>query len=568
MLATLVCCQEEKEAAPAATEMIVLRTRIAPREEGQRLAPELAAVLRVGGRYRGTTLAGDAVLDIAGQPALRDPARWGGDRERVVVARFAKPPEFDAIDELVVVGKEQAPEGKALGPFAIMFRIPDRPVVVARKAGGIGREDLQALLAAPGVEYVEPNYRYRLLGTPSDYDPQRIWGLANCKAPSAWETVTESDVVVAVLDTGIDYRHPDLARSMWTNRVEQEGERGKDDDGNGYVDDIHGFDFYSWVGDPRDSNGHGTHCAGTIGAVGDNDPQSVVGVLWRSRLMACQVFSSGGNFTSGARVAAAIDYAVKNGAKILNCSFGGPNLADPIRKAVQDAGKAGVLVVAGAGNRVDPKDELDNDRKPLFPASYTFDNVVAVLAIDEHEKLAKGSHYGEKSVDLGAPGVNIMSTWTGNSYRVKPFGTSFATPHVSGALAMVWGLPAHRTKGATAIKALLLANVRKLADLDDRCVTEGTLDLDFLAPAANRTVWNGRLRTDHAALGGETTGTVIVTDDGRVLELDLADDPKLSKLAVRLHGSRVTVRGRLEVRKGVEVPKRRIITVESLAAAD
>ena len=263
---------------------------------------------------------------------------------------------------------------------------------------------------------VEPNYRVRIAGVPDDPLFAQMWGLnntgqtggtedADIDAPEAWDVATgvpeTSDVIVAIIDTGIDYLHPDLAENVWVNAGEIGG-NNIDDDGNGYVDDVYGYDFFQEDSDPSDTHGHGTHCAGTIGAVGDNE-LGVTGVNWRCKLMGLRFIGSSGGGNLGDAIEA-IKYAVDNGAKILSCSWGGDGYSESLKAAIINARDRGVLFVAAAGNG-----GRNNDSEPFYPASYKLSNVISVAATNHIDTLAGFSCYGAESVHVGAPGVNILS---------------------------------------------------------------------------------------------------------------------------------------------------------------
>ncbi len=359
---------------------------------------------------------------------------------------------------------------------------------------------ISACAESEAVEVIEPNFivsiprpitpvpeaaRERALAgraaaqaNPDDPRVPELWGVVNSRAVDAWASGhTTSPIVVAVIDTGVDYNHEDLSGNIWTNSGEIPN-NNHDDDGNGFDDDIHGFDFVNNDGDPDDDNLHGTHCAGTIGAVGNNSA-GVVGVTWKVQIMAVKFLDENGfgNLNNAVR---AIDYARENGAKVMNNSWGfltdqPPSVA--LREAIERARDAGVLFIAAAGNE---SNNNDGSRK-AYPASYETENVIAVAAIDEEERRASFSNFGATSVDLGAPGVDILSTFPNDAYRFLD-GTSMATPHVAGAAALVLGHPAHASKSWDQIKALLLDNARPIPALSGITVTDGTLDLSFLGP--------------------------------------------------------------------------------------
>ena len=275
----------------------------------------------------------------------------------------------------------------------------------------------------PAVESVEPNYLRWVTSVPNDALFTNLWGLQNngqlvngvtgtagadTRFIAAWGLARPSTnpVVVAVIDTGVDYTHPDLAGNMWTNPGEIPG-NGLDDDGDGYVDDYYGYDFADNLPDPADSGFHGTHVAGTIAAIGNNQ-LGVIGVDYQARIMALRASSDGDSFASSA-IIEAIQYAIlmKNrGVRIaaINESFGGGGSSSPEIAAMQAAGAAGIVFCVAAGN-----DAANNDTTPTYPASYRLSNMIVVAATDQNDALASFSDYGASTVDLGAPGVNILS---------------------------------------------------------------------------------------------------------------------------------------------------------------
>ncbi|MGE0725573.1 MAG: S8 family serine peptidase, partial [Alphaproteobacteria bacterium] len=345
----------------------------------------------------------------------------------------------------------------------------------------------------PGVAHVQPNYEISVSATSNDPYLPNLWGLnntgqvygytggstplsgtpdADIDAPQAWDTRTDAPLVVAVIDTGVDYTHPDLDANVWTNPGEVAG-NGVDDDGNGYVDDVHGWDFVNNDANPIDDHGHGTHVAGTIGAEGDNGI-GIAGIAWSVEIMALKFLNaSGSGFTSGA--IAALNYAVANGAKISNNSWGGGDYSQALKDAIDAAGAADHLFVAAAGNN-----GRDIDALPAYPAAYDAANVISVAATDDEDKLASFSNYGAVNADLAAPGVSILSTYRGGYGFMN--GTSMATPHVTGAAALVWAENPSLT--AVEVKQILLDTVDPLAALAGKVATGGRLNLDAALAAA------------------------------------------------------------------------------------
>jgi subtilisin family serine protease len=297
-------------------------------------------------------------------------------------------------------------------------------------------ESLDQVLAAyrsrADVEYAEPNPIISACVTPNDPSYADQWALSKIHAAEAWDTCRgSSEVVVAVLDTGADYNHPDLQGNLWTNEAERVGLPWVDDDDNGYVDDIRGYNFVAYTGDPRDDHGHGTAITGVIAAVGNNGTDTA-GVCWAVRIMPVKVLGADGEGTAADAVPA-IYYAVANGADIISGSWGGAEASNALRDAMAYAHAEGVVVVAAAGN--------SGSGDPYFPAAYP--EVISVAATDSNDQRWYLSNYGDW-VDLAAPGRDIVSlyaTLPGPATRAgvvrRMSGTSLAAPHVSGACALL-----------------------------------------------------------------------------------------------------------------------------------
>jgi subtilisin family serine protease/subtilisin-like proprotein convertase family protein len=336
--------------------------------------------------------------------------------------------------------------------------------------------DVDAVIAQlrqdPAVAYAERNYIVHAVATPNDPRFPELYGLhntgqtggtadADIDAVEAWDnSVGSSDIVVGVVDTGVDYTHEDLAANMWVNPAEIPG-NGVDDDGNGVIDDVHGFNAITQSGDPMDDHDHGSHCSGTIGAVGGNGI-GVAGVNWEVQIMALKFLSAGGSGTLEDAIEA-IDYSVAQrnagvNLRVLSNSWSGGGFSQALLDSIESANAAGILFVAAAGNAAN-----DNDVNPTFPASYEATNVVAVAATDHNDQLADFSSFGATSVDLGAPGVDVLSTTIGNTYSVFS-GTSMATPHVAGVAALV--LSANDTLTVEELKDALLTSGDPIPALD------------------------------------------------------------------------------------------------------
>lgn len=330
-----------------------------------------------------------------------------------------------------------------LGSY-IKASIPGQNIVVIKRPVFETQSNvIKSLSENPAVDIVEPNYIYTINRAPNDPKYGQLWGLKNIGqldserkagvagtdigAEEAWDITTGSkDVIVAVIDTGVDYNHPDLKDNMWTNDAELNGKPGVDDDGNGIVDDIYGANFESSnpTGSPMDDHGHGSHCSGTIGATG-NDGKGIVGVAWNVRIMGIKFLSASG---SGSLEGAlkGIDYATKMGARILSNSWGGGGYSETLKQAIERSNAAGALFVAAAGN-----ESNNNDANPTYPATYDVPNVLSVAAVDNRGQIASFSNYGKNKVHVGAPGVNVYSSIINGGYDSWS-GTSMATPHVSG----------------------------------------------------------------------------------------------------------------------------------------
>ncbi|MDD5706350.1 MAG: S8 family serine peptidase [Kiritimatiellae bacterium] len=343
------------------------------------------------------------------------------------------------------------------------------------------------------VRYVEPNYRARALLTPNDPAfPAQLWGLGPnaIGAEAAWDVTTGSgEIVVAVIDTGISRTHKDLEANIWTNPGEIPG-NSIDDDDNGYVDDVHGWDFVNDDNDPTDDHGHGTHCAGTIGAVGNN-ATGIVGVCWQVQLVGVKGLSASGMGWND-QLALCIEYvAWFNGQDgrprihLSNNSWGGGGESQAMQDAIELARQAGQLFMAAAGN-----DGMDNDIYPSFPSNYTNDNIIAVASLAQGTPMTRSdfSNYGQVTVDLGAPGSAIYSCSHDNDsgYLTKS-GTSMATPHVAGAAALLWSHAPDMLYGG--IRDALLDAARLTANqipsLQGKCVTGGRLYLPSALAALN-----------------------------------------------------------------------------------
>jgi Subtilase family/Bacterial Ig domain/Fervidolysin N-terminal prodomain/F5/8 type C domain len=333
----------------------------------------------------------------------------------------------------------------------------------------------------PDVLAVQPNYTRHIIGQAAPpNDPYwldgSLWGLNKIQAQLAWTNYSSGDgsVVIADIDTGIDYTHPDLAANVWRNPAEIPG-NGIDDDGDGYVDDVYGIDTANHDSDPMDDQGHGTHTAGTLAAVGNNGI-GVVGVNWNAKVLSCKFLDSTGYGTDAGAIEC-FNYIVMLKERGVNIrvssnSWGELRGSNPPAAALEDAidaaGSAGILNVFGAGNN-----SVNTDTNPFDPASYPLASIVSVASTGTTDKLSSFSNYGTTSVDLAAPGENILSTYPGGDYQYLS-GTSMATPHVAGTAALLAGM--NPTLSVDALKALLLDNVDKIGSLGSKVASGGRLN--------------------------------------------------------------------------------------------
>ncbi len=292
---------------------------------------------------------------------------------------------------------------------------------------------------------------------------------ADIKALDAWQVTQGSDkVVVAVLDSGVDYEHVDLRSNMWMRPDELPA---YSDDELGTFNDEFGYNGTDSLSDPMDDNGHGTHCSGIIGAEGNNG-EGIAGINWHVSIMPLKFLGRGG-FGTTADAIKAINYAIdrkKHGVniRVINASWGSTQNSKALKDAIAAAGDAGILFVAAAGNN-----GTDNDKRAHYPSNYDLPNVISVAATDRNDTLASFSNYGLKSVHIAAPGRDIESTWLGNAYR-DASGTSMAAPHVAGVAALI--LSVEPNLSVTELRKRILDSVDKLPALAGKVSSGGRLN--------------------------------------------------------------------------------------------
>ncbi len=355
---------------------------------------------------------------------------------------------------------------------------------------GVSEKALEQFTKIPDIEYIEPNYIISLSNiapgdeAPAPKDPsfKKQWGFKNdgkngsifssgiagedINALRAWGITRGSqNVKIAVIDTGVDYTHPDLKNQILINQAEFNGKPGIDDDGNGFVDDIYGYDFANKDGDPQDGHGHGTHCAGVIGA--SHNSLGVAGVMADVKILPIKFLSDSG---SGETIDAisAIDYAIKRGVNVMSNSWGGGEKEKSLEDAIKSAEAAGITFVAAAGN-----ESSDNDSTDSFPANYNVSNVISVGSFTSSGSKSSFSNYGLKSVHVTAPGSSILSTYKNGGYTSMS-GTSMATPHIAGIIGLILSKEPNLTP--LQIRERLINTSNKTSKLSTASVSGGRVD--------------------------------------------------------------------------------------------
>ncbi len=444
------------------------------------------------------------------------------------------------------------------------YRSVDNLLLIELPPGETVSQAIRRLSKDPSVEYAEPNYvvhptapapppshALRPELVPDDVHFAALWGLdntgqtggtpdADIDAAEAWDLSTgDEELVVALLDTGIDYTHPDLAPNAFQNAPECAGTPGVDDDGNGFVDDCVGIDTFSDDGDPLDTDGHGTHVAGILGAAGDN-ALGVAGVAFRVQILPCRFLGPGGGTIADA--IDCLDYVLlmkQRGVNVVasNNSWGGGGFSQALKDAIAAQMDAGLLFFAAAGNGGG-----DNDLVPFYPANYFVPNVVSVAATDHDDRKAPFSQFGAHTVHLGAPGVSVLSTVDGGDFSFLS-GTSMATAYASGTAVL---LKAHdRARDWRALKNLMLAGGDTLPALAET-ITGRRLNAFQALQCQNRTLFRLlRPQQDQLAVPagstltfqalnlrcGQAAGTVTVDVNAGAQTVALRDDGQGADLA-------------------------------------
>src|SRR5437870_5040907 len=404
-----------------------------------------------------------------------------GDHKAEILVRFRSGTTQQAIEKITAQLNDQVED---------RIESVDELNVIEDEDGKDAAAVVAQYLALPEVEYDEANSEIKLDHEDGGHkhvhaDDEMFfqqWGLfnngqnggrvgADISAMRAWAITKGSDqVVVAVLDSGVDYSHPDLANNIWT-RPEIIKQYEDDDLTDGAVDDLHGFNLVEDTGDPMDDNGHGTHVAGIIGAEGGNG-MGIAGVNWKVKIMPLKFLDAEGSGTTKDAIEA-INYVINRkragvNVRIISASWGSTTKSRALEDVIRKAGDEGILFVAAAGNS-----SSDNDREPHYPASYDLGNVISVAAVNRNDELASFSNYGAKSVQVAAPGEEILSTWLEHDFRELK-GTSMATPFVSGVAALI--LSQNPNLPVSELRAKLLKSVDPIPSLKGKVSSGGRIN--------------------------------------------------------------------------------------------
>jgi subtilisin family serine protease len=435
---------------------------------------------------------------------------WKGQETQVRSGEWLVQFDDAALAEMASVADAQSFLADA--PFSLRVdRGLGLPGMVMLQTNASATEMASWLSTVQGLKFYEPNFVYQLdIEEPNDPGYEFDYGLnndgffpgatndADMDVLEAWDITTGSaSVVVAVTDTGVNYLHEDLAANAWINPGEIP-DNARDDDGNGFIDDVHGWDFGEGDNDPMDEHGHGTFVSGAIGAVGNNGV-GTVGVNWETSIMALKIAGPDGNLVSSA-IVPAINYAALmrsrgTNVRVSNHSYGGTQTSDAVYAAVDAQRNADILFVTSAGNAT-----LNNDRNAHFPSNYTLDNILTVAATDMADALATFSNFGVNSVDVGAPGVQVLSTTVEGGYSYED-GTSISSPYTAGVAALV---SSHATTATyMQIRQSIMDSADRIPSLNGKVFTGGRVNafgalqrIEELAPAVAEILANGNLILD------------------------------------------------------------------------
>jgi subtilisin family serine protease len=464
----------------------------------------------------------------------------------------AQVPEYVS-DEIIVKFREGVDEYKKdLARFRVsgarkkVFKVIRGLEVIKLSRRVSVEEAIEISLQDPDVLYAEPNYILKTTNTSNDPRFGEMWGLhnvgqsggtpdADIDAPEAWNHTTgSSSVIVAVIDSGVDYNHPDLSPNMFRNTADCNN-NGIDEDGNGYVDDCYGIDTANNDSNPMDDNNHGTHVAGTIGAVGNNN-RGVVGINWNVQIMACKFVDASGSGTTEAAIDC-LEYVKTMKDRGFNIvatsnSWGGGDFSQALVDAIEDQRQSGMLFITAAGNGDFFGFGLNNDQTPFYPCNHYLPNVICVASTTRTDGRSSFSNYGKRTVHIGAPGSEILSTVRGNSYSSSS-GTSMATPHVTGVAALLKAQDPGRDWKV--LKNLILAGGDNISSLTNT-ISQKRLNANGALSCSNSTVLS-RLRPVENII----TGSIGTPIDLAALHINCADPNGDVVLTVDPTGESVTL---------------------------
>lgn len=507
LLSPILLCAQDPEVGKSQL-FVTIEPGAALAANGKTFSPELELCQSSGGQFFGRTERGHLVYRVASDEKAKatDDVKKRG-KIKVADVKPAGAGKIKEIKRLLVRYKEgERPKDEELNAAGLKI-VPQKEskpgrFLVVDAPEGVNAEMVEKLKGIEGVTYaeaertvsvpqpvkppggafVQPGASNAILAAAAPLLPtkepffDKLYGLPLIHVKECWEKGLQSTtIIVAVIDTGVDLTHIEFTGNVWENSKEKAGSDGQDDDGNGYIDDVNGYDFHSSSPKLKDLDGHGTHVAGIIGAAVNG--VGVVGVSPKVKIMSLRFMELGEG--SNYDAVHCIDYAIANGASIINASWGFYSaVADAeIEAAIERARNKGVLFVAAAGNS-----GTDNDQSKWWPASSTKDNVISVMAINQDDDCqfsTWSSNFGAMTVHLAAPGDHILSTVPGNTYDYKS-GTSMATPHVSSSIALMRSHNDYATANYTTLRKTILEKARLSAKLNGKCTTSAVLDLRFL----------------------------------------------------------------------------------------